>query len=271
MRVALCQIEVGDSPTANLDRVASVLQDCGDTDIAIFPEGTHARIGNDLAAVAEPLDGEFVSGLCQAARQYSTAVIAGVWEPAENGKVYNTAVAIDADGRLAGMYRKIHMFDAFSFTESAGVAAGEKPVVVELAGMRIGLTICYDLRFPELYRALVDEGAQLFAIIAAWTPGTFKEEHWTTLVRARAIENTMWTVAVGKSGDQTDPPSGGRTGVGRSLSVDPMGAVRADLGPFANVQSCDIDPELTKTVRTIVPSLSHRKLGTASNTATTAT
>jgi deaminated glutathione amidase len=261
MRVALCQIPVGDDPKENLQRIREALATVGDADLAVFPEAAQVRFGNDLATIAEPLDGPFVVALREAAREHGTALIAGVFEPADGGRVYNTSVAIDASGELIGSYRKIHLFDAYAFRESEVVAPGGDPVVVELAGTRIGLVTCYDVRFPELFRALVDQGAEVIVIIAAWAQGVFKEEHWTTLVRARAIENTTWTVAVDKAPDTSSPPSGGRTGVGRSLLVDPMGVVHADLGPFPAVRVAAIDQDVTARVREILPSLSHRRLG----------
>jgi deaminated glutathione amidase len=261
MQVALCQIQVGDDPKENLAQIGGALAGvAGRAELAVFPEAAQVRFGNELRALAEPLDGPFVTALREAAAEHRVAVIAGVFEPAGDGRVYNTAVAIDADGELRGVYRKLHLFDAFSFVESEVVAPGSEPVVVELAGTRIGLATCYDVRFPELFRALVDQGAETFVIIAAWAQGVFKEEQWTTLVRARAIENTMWTVAVGKAPDTTSPPSGGRTGVGRSLLVDPIGAVRADLGQFPCVQVGEVDQTVTARVREMLPSLRHRRL-----------
>ncbi len=260
MRVALCQIEVGDEPQANLAAVRKALAEAGDADLAVFPEAAMARFGNRLPEIAEPLDGPFVTGLRQAAREHGTALVAGVFEPAPDGRVFNTAVAIDASGEPAGSYRKIHLFDAFAFAESRSVAPGCDPVVVELGGVRLGLITCYDIRFPELARALVDRGADVLVVTAAWYQGVFKEEHWTTLVRARAIENTIWTIAVDKAPDRDDPPRGQRTGVGRSLLVDPMGTVTADLGPFPAVRALDLDLELTAEVRRTLPSLEHRRL-----------
>jgi predicted amidohydrolase len=261
MRVAMCQIPVTDDPKENLERIREALAEAADAnaDLAVFPEAAQVRFGNDLAAVAEPLDGMFVTELRRAAREHRTAAIVGVFEPTADGRVHNTAVAIDADGSIAGSYRKLHLFDAFKFRESETVAPGDEPVVVELAGVRIGLVTCYDIRFPELARALIDRGAELLVVIAAWAQGVYKEEHWTTLVRARAIENTTWVVAVDKAPDLTDPPRGGRTGVGRSLLVDPMGVAVADLGPAPAVRVLDLDPELTASVRATIPSLSHRR------------
>lgn len=260
MRVALCQIEVGDDPRANLAEVRRALALAEGADLAVFPEATMIRFGNGLRRAAEPLDGPFTGALREAAREHGTALVAGVFESAPDGRAFNTTVVVDAGGELAGTYRKIHLFDAFAFAESETIAPGAEPVVVDLGGVRLGLITCYDVRFPELARALVDGGAQVLVVTAAWAQGVFKEEHWTTLVRARAIENTIWTVAVGKAPDRDDPPRGGRTGVGRSMLVDPMGAVTADLGPFPCVRVLPLDLALTDEVRRVLPSLEHRRL-----------
>jgi predicted amidohydrolase len=262
MQVALCQIPVGDDPKENLELVRKAVGEvAGGADLAVFPEGTLVRFGNDLKAAAEPLDGPFVSGLREIAAESGVAIVAGVFEPRPDGRVSNSAVVIDGGGELLGVYRKIHLFDAFSFRESEVIAPGDEPVVVTLGGVRLGIATCYDIRFPELFRALVDKGAEAFVVIAAWAQGVFKEEHWTTLVRARAIENTMWTVAVDKAPDTTNPPQGGRMGVGRSLLIDPMGVVQADLGPFPAVRVADLDLSATAAIRETLPSLRHRRLG----------
>lgn len=211
-----------------------------------------------MTETAQPLDGPFVTGLAEAARENGVAVVAGVFEPAGGGRVHNTAVAVRADGEIAAAYRKIHLFDSFGARESQLVAPGDAPAVVELAGLRLGLVTCYDVRFPELTRALVDRGADAFAVIAAWGAGPMKEDHWVTLVRARAIENTTWTIAVGQA---PNPEARDGFGVGRSMLVDPMGVVRHDLGPGHAVQVGEIDPRLTESVRATLPSLEHRRLG----------
>lgn len=227
-------------------------------DLAVFPEATLARFGPGLRQAAEPLDGPFVTGLAEAAREHGVAVVAGVFEPTGDGRVWNTAVALREDGSLAAAYRKIHLFDSFGAKESELVAPGDAPVVVDLAGLRVGLVTCYDVRFPELARALVDQGADTFAVIAAWGSGPLKEDHWTTLVRARAIENTTWTIAVGQA---PNPAAADGFGVGRSMLVDPMGVARHDLGSGPAVLVAEIDPAFTATARATLPSLEHRRLG----------
>jgi deaminated glutathione amidase len=173
--------------------------------------------------------------------------------------VYNTAVAYDGSGELVAAYRKIHLFDALGERESALVAPGSEPVVADLAGIRTGFATCYDVRFPELFRALAARGAELIVVPGAWAAGLFKEEHWVTLVRARAIENTAWVAAAGQVPDPSSPPTRAPTGVGRSMLVDPMGTVRADLGLWPQVTVAELDVTLTARVRTMLPSLEHRR------------
>jgi deaminated glutathione amidase len=261
MRVALCQLPIGPEPAANLQRVRDAVADAArlGADLAVFPEATQARFGSDLRAVAEPLDGTFGSGLAETARDRGVALIAGVFEPAPDGRVYNTAVGYDGTGRLVAAYRKIHLFDSLGEHESAVVAPGSEPVVADLAGVRTGFMTCYDIRFPELARALVARGAELIVVPAAWAAGLFKEEHGVTLVRARAIENTVWVAAAGQVPDSSAPPTRAPTGIGRSMLVDPMGTVRADLGPSAGVTVAELDSAAVAQVRAVLPCLAHRR------------
>jgi deaminated glutathione amidase len=261
MRVALCQLPVSPEPEVNLGRVREALAEAaaGGAALAVFPEATQVRFGSDLRAAAEPLDGPFGKGLAGAARDTGVALVAGVFEPAPGGRVYNTAVAYDAAGTLAAAYRKIHLFDSLGERESAVVAPGSEPVLAVLAGLRTGFLTCYDIRFPEQARALVAGGAELIVVPSAWAAGLFKEEHWVTLVRARAIENTVWVAAAGQVPDTAAPPTRAPTGVGRSMLVDPMGTVRADAGSRPGVTVADLDPALTAQVRQTLPCLEHRR------------
>src|SRR6266536_1944957 len=164
MRVALCQIPVSSDPGVNVARVKEAMSGAAaqGADLAVFPEATQVRFGADLGGAAEPLDGPFGTALASAARDHQTALVAGVFEPAPDWRVFNTAVGYDRLGQR----------------ESDLVAPGAQPVVFELDGVRIGLMTCYDIRFPELARALIDRGAQLLLVPAAWAAGLFKEEHW---------------------------------------------------------------------------------------------
>jgi deaminated glutathione amidase len=261
MRVALCQLPISSDPAVNLDRAAAALTAAAEAGarLAVFPEGTQARFGTDLRAAAQSLDGAFCQGLSEAARLRQVAVVAGVFEPAPGGRVYNTAVAFDANGQLAGAYRKIHLFDALGQRESDQVAPGDKVVVTGLAGLRVGIMTCYDVRFPELARELADRGADLIVVPAAWAAGLFKEEHWVALVRARAIENTIWVAAADQVPDPAEPTTRAPTGTGRSLLVDPMGTVRLDLGPGRGIAVGEVDTTYTDEVRAVLPCLKHRR------------
>jgi deaminated glutathione amidase len=261
MRVAVCQIPVSTDPAVNSERVRAALADAAaqGADLAVFPEGTQARFGSDLRAVAEPLDGGFAAELGEAAAKLGVAVVAGVFEPAADGRVHNTTVAFDAAGHLVAAYRKIHVFDSFGQRESDLVAPGDEPVVADLAGLRAGFLTCYDVRFPEHARALVAAGAELIVLPSAWAAGLFKEEHWVALVRARAIENTVWVAAAGQVPDPDAPPTRAPTGVGRSMVVDPMGVVRLDLGSRPGVGVAEVDTALTAQIRAEVPCLTHRR------------
>ena len=261
MRVALCQIPVSSRTDVNLKRVQLAMTQAADegADLAVFPEATQIRFGSDLAAAAEPLDGPFCSGLAAVAKETGVGLVAGVFEPAPGGRVYNTAVGYDGAGELVTSYRKLHLFDAFGQRESDTVAAGSAVVSCTLGGISAGLQICYDLRFPELSRALAVGGASLLVIPAAWAAGLFKEEHWVTLVRARAIENTVWVAAVGQVPDPDETTHRHLGGIGRSLLVDPFGVVRADLGPAPQVVVAEVDPDLVEEVRRTVPSLANRR------------
>jgi predicted amidohydrolase len=261
MRIALCQIPVSPDPSLNLSRVRGALKEAADgkAELAVFPEATMVRFGSDLRAAAEPVDGPFCSGMAGACLETGVAAVAGIFEPAPGGRVYNTAVAFSGDGTLIASYRKLHLFDALGQRESDVVAPGSAPVIAALAGVQAGLEICYDIRFPELSRALAAGGAQLLVVSAAWAAGLFKEEHWVTLLRARAIENTVWIAAAGQVPDVEAPPTRAPTGVGRSMLIDPMGVVRLDLGPSPCVSVAEADLALVDSVRATLPSLANRR------------
>src|ERR1700761_3817236 len=255
MRIALCQIQVSARPDVNLKRVQAALAEAsaGQASLAVFPEATLARFGSDLRALAEPLDGPFCSAVAEACAAAGVAAVVGVFEPAPDGRVYNTAAVFDAGGALLTRYRKLHLFDAFTQRESDLVAPGETVVTTLLDGVPVGLQTCYDIRFPELTRAHAALGARLVTVSAAWQAGLFKEEHWVTLLRARAIENTVWIAAAGQVPDPDERPTRAPTGVGRSLLIDPLGVVRCDLGPSAGVVVTDADMSLVDTVRETLP------------------
>ena len=261
MRIALCQLPVSPDPSVNLARVHTALDEAasGGASLAVFPEATMVRFGSDLRAAAEPLDGPFCSEVAAMCASAGVAAVVGVFEPAPDGRVYNTAVAFSAAGSRVAAYRKLHLFDALGQRESELVAPGSDVVVAALGGMPVGLQVCYDIRFPELTRALAVRGASLVTVSAAWQAGLFKEEHWVTLLRARAIENTVWIAATDQVPDPDAKPTHAPTGVGRSMLIDPLGVVRADLGPASGVLVVEADMALVGSVRATLPSLANRR------------
>jgi predicted amidohydrolase len=222
----------------------------------VFPESSLRDFGDpgsDLSAFAEPLDGPFVAALTDAARAHSVTVVAGMFEVGEDpARPFNTVVVID-EGGLRASYRKIHLYDSFGYQESNVMAAGPiEPVLFEIGDLTLGLMTCYDLRFPELARLLVDGGAQALVVPAAWVAGPRKVDHWRTLVAARAIENTAYVVAAGQPAPRY---------TGHSLIVDPRGDVLAEAGGDpGTVVSADLAADLVVEVRRENPSLANRRL-----------
>ncbi|MFC7404972.1 carbon-nitrogen hydrolase family protein [Georgenia alba] len=205
-----------------------------------------------LRADAEPIDGPFVTALGQLAVRYGITVVAGMTE--ETGaRPANTVVAVGPDGVPQGRYRKVHLYDAFGDRESDRLqAAPPEALVLPLGGLGVGVMTCYDLRFPEMARFLVDAGADVLLVPAAWMAGPGKAMHWQVLARARAVENTAYVLAAGQCGQY-------RTG--RSLAVGPAAEVLAELGDEPGVAVVDIDPETVVKVRERNPSLTNRRFG----------
>jgi predicted amidohydrolase len=211
---------------------------------------------------AQGLDGEIVGSARELARQHGVWLLAGSFPEAIAGdaRVYNTSVLIGPDGGVEAVYRKIHLFDVdlgdgTSFRESATVAPGGEVVVADTPLGGIGLSVCYDLRFPELYRAMAERGASFLCVPAAFTPQTGKD-HWEVLLRARAIENQAFVLAPAQCGRHSEK----RASHGRSLVIDPWGLVLAQAGDRPAVVTADCDLEELERVRRRIPALRHRRL-----------
>ncbi|WP_298710532.1 carbon-nitrogen hydrolase family protein [uncultured Micrococcus sp.] len=202
--------------------------------------------------------GPFAEGLAGLAREHGLAVIAGGYEPSGSDRPYNTLLAVDAAGAVAGSYRKLHLYDAFAHRESDRITPGDGgTAVVQLAGLRVGLQTCYDLRFPEVSRALALAGADVIATPAAWFSGEHKVDHWQTLLKARAVENTVWVAAA----DTCAPDSSASGGtVGHSAVIDPLALTVAALTdePEA-VATADVTRERIDQVRQVLPVLANRR------------
>ena len=239
--------------------------------LLLAPEGCSTNFIDDPTATireARSVDGPFGAAVLAASQRHGIAIAAGTFTPAKRadgaessvpaapgGRVHNTVLIAD-HGELRASYRKIHLYDAFSFTESETVVPGDDPApVLDFDGIRIGFATCYDLRFPEVFRGLAAEGAHVLALPSAWVSGPFKEEHFLTLLRARAIENTCYAITA----DQT-----GRHTVGRSGGFDPLGLPLLDLGTAEpGYGLIEVKPSRIGEVRSTVPSLANRRLTVA--------
>ncbi|MBB5850393.1 carbon-nitrogen hydrolase family protein [Amycolatopsis umgeniensis] len=258
VHVAVAQFAPGNDKEANVARVASLVGEAADRGarVVVLPEYslfTVAAMSREFLTSAEDLDGRFVTELRGLAKDRQITVVAGINEALPGGeRISNTLVAAGPDGAIAALYRKLHLYDAFGFRESELVRPGdiEAPETFEVDGIVFGLQTCYDLRFPEVTRRLVDAGADAVLLPAEWMPGPLKEDHWTTLIRARAIENTIYLVAAGQAAP---------TGSGHSMIVDPMGVVVASLGERTGTATGEVSAERISEVRAKNPALELRR------------
>lgn len=216
----------------------------------------------DRATIAERLDGPSLTRLAAKAKERQLHLLAGsITEPgAPGGRFYNTSVLFGPGGERLAVYRKIHLFDVdipdgATYRESATVTPGEETVVATTAWGRIGLSVCYDLRFPELYRALSARGAEILTVPAAFTLLTGKD-HWEVLLRARAIENTCWVIAPAQVGRHSDR----RVTYGNAMIVDPWGTVVARCSDGPGFCLAELDARVLDSVRAQIPCLAHRRL-----------
>ena len=263
MRVALCQITSTPDPVENAEQVRASVAEAvtAGASLVVFPEATMARFGTRLKDVAEPLDGPWATVISAIAEAAGVLVIAGMFTPAGDGRVYNTLL-VTGRGKSIG-YDKIHLYDAFGFQESRTVAPGGELVSVDVEGVKIGLATCYDIRFPELFQAHGEAGAAAVVVPASWGAGEGKREQWELLVRARALASGCWVLGCGQadpatSGIETKP--GVPTGIGYSTIADPFGRVHDQLGPGPGILVADIDPKRAEESRQATAVLANRRL-----------
>lgn len=261
MRIALAQIVSTPEPSDNLELIATQVRAAAveGARLVVFPEATMCCFGVPLGPVAEPLDGPWASKVRQIAAEGGVTVVVGMFRPAVDGRVFNTLLAT-GNGVEAG-YDKVHLYDAFGFAESDTVAAGSEPVTITVDGLTVGLTTCYDLRFPGLFQKLGDAGAVLVVAPASWGAGPGKRAQWDLLVRARALDTTAYVAACG----QADPTTVGRpagkapTGIGASAVAGPLGEMLHQLGDKPDLLIADIDPAEVESARKAVPVLANRR------------
>lgn len=279
-RAAAAQMCAGGDLAANLETCSRLVAEAAARGAAlvVLPENFAflGRTETDRLAVAEVLDpeapGPILAALADLAARHRVWLVGGgmpeaipagrpASQPGAPARTYNTCVTLDPDGRLVARYRKIHLFDVdipgrAVLRESRGTAPGRAPVVFDMPAARIGLSVCYDLRFPELYRALVvGRGAQVVLVPAAFTAHT-GAAHWHVLLRSRAIENQCYVVAAAQTGQHNDR----RASYGHSMIVDPWGTIQDELAGGEGLVVADIDLDLLAETRQRMPCLDHQVL-----------
>ncbi|WP_344693919.1 carbon-nitrogen hydrolase family protein [Sphingomonas cynarae] len=265
MKAGVLQMTAGIDPAANAATIAAAIAGTQEQGGAmLFTPEMSGLIDRDRTRAAATIVGENADRVLAATRE--AAARHGIWVhlgslavKREDGRYANRAFVIDASGDIRARYDKLHLFDVDlpsgeSWRESASYAAGEAAVIVDTPVGRVGLSICYDLRFPDLYRSLSDAGATVLAVPAAFTRPT-GAAHWHVLLRARAIEAGAFVVAAAQTGTHED----GRATYGHSLAVDPWGAVMLDMGEAPGLAVVDLDPARPDEVRARIPALRHRR------------
>ena len=258
-KIAIAQISSSTEKKANLTSAQALIEDAksDSADLIAFPEFLMAfspasQTAEELTQVAESVNGSFVTTLRGAAKANGIAVLAPIYEiSVVPNRVYDTAVWIDAAGKIASVYRKLHLYDAFGFKESDKFHPGNDIApLIELGQSRIGMMICYDLRFPEMARMLALAGANVLMAPSGWVQGDLKVEHWQTMIKARALENGCFVIA---------PNQVGNIYTGHSLAVDPLGRTQADLGENERLALLELDLNLVNEVRKKLPLLANRR------------
>ncbi|MBC7305493.1 MAG: carbon-nitrogen hydrolase family protein [Dietzia sp.] len=275
MRIAAAQILSGRDPADNLRLVRESVTEAAarGARIVALPEATMRAFGaGRLDEVAEPLDGPWATEVAEIARENGVVVVVGMFTPGQGGRVRNTLLVTGpAGGDAAGGpdrelhlgYDKIHLFDAFGFAESDTVEPGDATRVVTVDGVGIGLSVCYDIRFPGQYRQLAAAGARITICAASWGSGPGKVDQWRLLARARALDATTFLVAVGQAdpgAEGVEVTRGAPTGVGHSVLVGPDGTVRDEAGPEAGLVLFEIDDDEVTDIRKTIPVLANGRI-----------
>lgn len=255
MKVALGQFAVQREWQHNLDTVLEMMERAlsEGADLLVLPESLLARDNTDpqwALTSAQPLEGPFVSRLRRQSLGSALTTVMSVYTPTGDGRAFNELIAL-RDGEIIARYRKLHLYDAFTMQESKHVTPGDDvPPLLEVAGMKVGLMTCYDVRFPELARRLASDGAQVLVLPSAWVKGPLKEMHWEVLVTARALENTCYMVAVGECGERN---------IGNSMVVDPLGVAIARAAEAPALVFAELDAERVAHARRVLPVLANRR------------
>ena len=267
MKFAAIQMTPSTEPEENFAamRARAAEAAAGGAQVMVFPEQAmvllQAVTVDALAGIAEQWWDRFVELTRELAATHNAVVISAGFEPSPEGLPYNTIIAIAPDGTELARYRKLHLYKAFAQSEFDHTRQGDElPPVFDVTHggetLTLGLANCYDIRFPELFRSLVDRGANTLVVAAAWAAGPGKEEHWSLFTRARALENVSWLVASAAVGGG----SRGAATTGLSRIVDPLGEVVAGLGPRAEgIAIAEVVPGAVEQARSVLPALENRR------------
>lgn len=259
MKVAIVQFQAHTDKQKNLQKILDCISKAAKkgAELCAFPEFmmfyiTPKQSARQVTEQAETIDGNFVKQIATAARKNKIQVIGTIYEKSKKkDRVYDTAFILNKSGKIISVYRKIHLYDALGFKESSKLAPGSKitPPAKTSIG-KIGMLICYDLRFPEMSRTLASSGSEILVVPSAWVKGPNKEEHWVTINKTRAIENGCYVIAPGHTGNIY---------CGRSLVVDPYGKVLLDMKHKPGIGIVDVSLDLVKKTRLSLPLLKNRR------------
>ncbi|SFN10922.1 carbon-nitrogen hydrolase family protein [Thermodesulforhabdus norvegica] len=255
IKIGLCQIEGNSNPEENLKKAREFFRDAAEKgiELLVFPEMFMALPGNGiLPSHVAPAASRFLAEMAGLAKEYGINCIFGFWEPSEDPhRPFNSASLINPEGVEVARYRKLHLFDALKIRESKTSSPGQTlPPVVRIKNLLIGLAICYDLRFSLVFDHLASQNADLVVVISAWYAGTGKEDHWLTLLKARAIEYTCYVAGCNMVGLRF---------CGRSAAFDPFGMPLGDAGEEEGLLEITVKKERVISVREKLPVLQHRR------------
>ena len=259
MKAAVVQFKASTNKEDNLTKIISYISKAASKNAALcaFPEfmmfyTSSSQTPKQLANLAETINGNFVTTIAKAVKENQIQVVGSFYEKSrKKDRVYDTSFLISKSGKVLSTYRKIHLYDALGFKESNKMISGSnitKPVKTSIG--KIGMMICYDLRFPEMARSLATAGAEVLVAPSAWVKGNMKEEHWVTINKTRAIENGCYVIA---------PDQVGNIYCGRSLVVDPYGKILLDMKKKQGIGFVNIDLNKVKQTRKILPLLKNRR------------
>ncbi|MBS3925443.1 MAG: carbon-nitrogen hydrolase family protein [Nitrosarchaeum sp.] len=259
MKVAIVQFKASTKKETNLKKIINYIAKAAENNATLvaFPEfmmfyTNSSQSSKQLANLAETITGNFITSIAKCAKENHIDVVGSFYEKStKKDRVYDTSFIIDKTGKVISRYRKIHLYDALGFRESDKMVKGSKiakPVSTTIG--KIGMMICYDLRFPEMSRSLAVAGSEVLVAPSAWVKGNMKEEHWITINKTRAIENGCYVIA---------PDQVGNIYCGRSLVIDPYGKILLDMKKKQGIGYVNIELKNVKQIRKILPLLKNRR------------